>query len=96
MTDQDFLRLLNAAVKLAKPIHQDTVEVKDMDASFTSEDIDSLDMLMIGVYMTDVFGVDEETAKTINAKTARELKEFLLTHGTKEVTDIDAALAEIK
>lgn len=96
MTDQDFLRLLNAAVKMAKPLHQDTIEVTDMDASFTSENIDSLDMLMIGVYLTDVFGVDEETSKTMNVKTPRELREFLLLHGTKEVTDVDAAIAEIK
>jgi acyl carrier protein len=96
MTDQDFLRLLNAAVKMAKPLHQDTIEVKEMDASFTSENIDSLDMLMIGVYLTDVFGVDEETAKTMNVKTPRELREFLLQHGTKEVVDVDAAIAEIK
>jgi len=96
MTDQDFLRLLNAAVKMAKPLHQDTIEVADMDASFTSENIDSLDMLMIGVYLTDVFGVDEETSKTMNVKTPRELREFLLLHGTKEVTDVDAAIAEIK
>ncbi len=96
MTDTDFLKLFNAALKIAKPLHRDTIEVTDMDADFASENIDSLDMLMICVYLTDVFHIDEETAKTINSRTPRELKEFLLTHAKREITDVDAVLAEIK
>jgi hypothetical protein len=53
-------------------------------------------MLMISIYLTDAFGIDEETTKTMSVTTPREMREFLLKHATKEITDVDAAIAELK
>lgn len=96
MTDLDFLKLLAAATKIAKPFHEGSADITDMDTLFVDVGVDSLDMLMIGIYMLDVFGVPEEDAKTMGVSTPREMREFLLQYATLEVTDVDRAIAELK
>ena len=44
-----------------------------MDVEFKEIDIDSLDTLMLTIYTCELFGIDEETGKECNPKTAREL-----------------------
>jgi acyl carrier protein len=96
MNDTDFLKLLSAATKLAKPFHKEEELIADLDTQFADSMVDSLDMLMISIYLTDAFGIDEETTKTMSVTTPREMREFLLKHATKEITDVDAAIAELK
>lgn len=96
MNDSDFLKLLAAATVVAKPFDPQSATVTDMDMAFVSVNVDSLDMLMISIYMTDIFGVPEEIAKTMQVNNAREMREFLLEHGTIEVTDVDKVIADLK
>jgi hypothetical protein len=96
MTDQDFLKLLTAVVKVVKPFHAEAIEVTDMDIKLSETNIDSLDNLMIGIYMTDVFGIDEETAKALKPETPREMLAFLLQHATVQVTDVDEVIRGLK
>jgi hypothetical protein len=96
MTDQDFLKLLTAVVKVVKPFHAEAIEITDMDIKLSETNIDSLDNLMIGIYMTDVFGIDEETAKTMKPETPREMLAFLLQHATVQVTDVDEVIRGLK
>lgn len=96
MNDSDFLKLLAAATVVAKPYTADAATVEDLDTPFVSVGVDSLDMLMISIYMTDVFGVPEDIAKTMQVNTAREMREFLLAHATIEVSDVDSAIANLK
>jgi hypothetical protein len=96
MTDQDFLKLLTAVVKVVKPFHAEAIEVTDMDIRLSETNIDSLDNLMIGIYMTDVFGIDEEIAKTMKPATPREMLEFLMQHATVQVTDVDEVIRGLK
>lgn len=96
MNDSDFLKLLAAATKVAKPFNPESATVTDMDMAFVDVGVDSLDMLMISIYMTDIFGVPEEIAKTMMVHTPREMREFLLEHKTIEVTNVDQAIADLK
>lgn len=96
MNDSDFLKLLAAATVVAKPFDPESATVTDLDMAFVSVNVDSLDMLMISIYMTDIFGVPEEIAKTMQVNNAREMREFLLEHGTIEVTDVDKVIADLK
>ena len=96
MNDSDFLKLLAAATVVAKPFDPESATVTDMDMAFVSVNVDSLDMLMISIYMTDIFGVPEEIAKTMQVNNAREMREFLLEHGTIEVIDVDQVIADLK
>jgi hypothetical protein len=96
MTDQEFLKLLTAVVKVVKPFHAEAIEVTDLDIKLSETNIDSLDNLMIGIYMTDIYGIDEEVAKGMKPQTPRELREFLLKHATVEVTDVEAVIRGLK
>jgi hypothetical protein len=96
MNDSDFLKLLTAVVKIAKPYYDEAPDITDMELKFSETEIDSLDMLMVSVYMTEIFGVDEEKVKGLKVNTPQEFKIFLDQHKTKDVTDVDAAIAGLK
>ena len=96
MNEAQFLELLTGLAKIVKPLHRNTVTVPDMDVEFKEIDIDSLDTLMLTIYTCELFGIDEETGKECNPKTARELWDFIQAHKTRDVTDVAAALEECK
>lgn len=96
MSDQDFLKLLSAVVRIAKPFHNEAPDITDIDLKFNTTNIDSLDTLMITVYMFELFGVDEENIKILKATTPKELKVFLEEHKTKDIADVDQAIAGLK
>ena len=96
MNEAQFLELLTGLAKIVKPLHRNTVTVPDMDVEFKEIDIDSLDTLMLTVYTCELYGIDEETGKECNPKTARELWDFIQAHKTRDVTDVAAALEECK
>ena len=96
MDDQQFLSLVTEVAKVAKPMHKDTVSVDDMDTLWPEFGVDSLDCIMIFIYMCDIYGVTEEVGKTLMAKTPRELQTFLDQHKTKEPTSIQEAVESIQ
>lgn len=96
MNETQFLELLTGLAKIVKPLHRNTVTVPDMDVEFKEIDIDSLDTLMLVIYTCELFGIDEETGKECNPKTARELWDFIQAKKTRDVTDVAAALEECK
>ena len=96
MNEAQFLELLTGLAKIVKPLHRNTVTVPDMDVEFKEIDIDSLDTLMLVIYTCELYGIDEETGKECNPKTARELWDFIQAHKTRDVTDVAAALEECK
>lgn len=96
MDDQQFLALVTGVAKVAKPMHKDTVEVDDMDSPWAEFEIDSLDCLMIFIYMCDIYGIPEEIGKTLQAKTPRDLQVFLTQHKTKDPTSVQEAVESIQ
>lgn len=96
MNETQFLELLTGLAKIVKPLHRNTVTVPDMDVEFKEIDIDSLDTLMLVIYTCELYGIDEETGKECNPKTARELWDFIQAKKTRDVTDVAAALEECK
>ena len=95
MTDQDFLGALTEVAKLAKPMHRDIVKVDNMEAPWAEFQIDSLDLLMVCIYMCDLYQVPEEIGKTMYPKTPASMKEFLEANG-KEPEDLAAALEALE
>lgn len=96
MDDQQFLALVTEVAKVAKPMHKNTVVVDEMDTPWPEFEIDSLDCIMIFIYMCDIYGVSEEVGKTLMAKTPRDLQAFLAQHKTKEPTSIQEAVESIQ
>jgi acyl carrier protein len=92
----DFLTLVHEVGKLAKPFHQDNLAVPDWDTPFNEIGFDSLDLLVVGIYITDIYGIPEEIGKTMQVKNCTELKAFIDKHKTKEPESLEAALDGVR
>ena len=96
MKDSEFLRLVTAAVQAAKPFHGASIVIDSLDTPFKEYGIDSLDMLMICIYMSEAFKVPEEVAKNMQPANAGQMKDFLFEHAPSKDLDVDAAIEAMK
>lgn len=89
----DFLDLLHEVGKLAKPMYKDTVQkIPSLDTPFKQTDYDSLDMLVVFMYVCDVYGISEEVGKELTAKTPAELLDFVSKHKTTDPQTLEQAM----
>ena len=86
MTEQELLDILEGVVELATPLNSNGVKIKSLDENLSETGLDSLDMLMVGIYLGDIYGVSEDDLKTLQPVTVRDLFEFMCKHKTKEPT----------
>ena len=96
MTEQKFLELFNAVVKIAKPFHDEAPDLEALDVKFADTTIDSLDMLVIIMYLGEIFDISEESAKDLRVPTVRDLYDFIKENGKRFPEDLMAALEEVK
>lgn len=61
-TDQK-LQLFNELVKIIRPAFYDYKPVKSLDAELKSTGLDSLDFIMMGIYLSTIYGVPESISK---------------------------------
>lgn len=96
MNDKDLLELLNGVIAVARPIGAKDIEVPSLDAEVKDTGLDSLDFLMVGVYLSDIYGVSEDDLKNMKADTIRQMFEYLNAHKTKEPASVSEALDMIR
>jgi acyl carrier protein len=96
MTEQELLEILKGVVALATPLNSNQVDIKSLDENLADTGLDSLDMLMVGIYLGDIYGVSEDNLKTLQPITVRDLFEFMCQHKTKDPTSVKEALAAIQ
>jgi hypothetical protein len=92
----DFIKLFNATARVAKPISPDFDNAKSLDDRLQDIDVDSLDSLLIGLYLCDLYGIPEEKGKEFNPITVWDIYNFLMLHKTQEPESIEAAIEAIK
>lgn len=93
----DFLLLINELAKKAAPVTaDDKVPLTDMNQPLTDSGMDSMDLLMVSIYLCEFYGIDEETSKTMPMDTPQNVYDWLMKHKTKDVEDVDAALESIQ
>lgn len=92
----NFLDLLNAVARVAKPAHQDLRPIDNVDTPFTDTDIDSLDGMMIVMYFSIIYGIPDEEVKEFHPKTPKELKEFVVFNHRSTPASIEEAMEMIK
>lgn len=95
MTEQDFLKLLHEVAKKAKPFHDQLKPIDKMDMLFTDAGLDSLDLLMCTVYLCEIYDVEDEISKEMQAKTPQECWDFLNTHGRRKPESLEQAIGWI-
>jgi hypothetical protein len=91
-----FLDLLNAVARVARPAHHEFVPITSMDEPFTESCFDSMDMLMIAMYMATIYNIDDEIAKELRPETPAQMLAEIEAHKTQEPESIEAAMEMIK
>ena len=79
----DFLQLLNAVARVAKPDYQEFIPLQDMATPIAQSNLDSLDLLITSIYMCELYGIDQEASKGMSPATPQELLNLLNEHKTK-------------
>jgi acyl carrier protein len=92
ISDEDFLRLFNVAMALAKPVGKSTINAELIDVRFENIEVDSLDLLIIGMYLCDAFDVSEEKGKEMRPETVGQMKEFLVANSRLAAIDVNGVL----
>ena len=93
----DFVELFNAVVRVAKPVFADQLTpITDLDTPFKETHVDSLDLLMVVIYMCEIYGISEEVGKNAKPTNMAELQAFLEEHKTQEPESVEAALEQIQ
>jgi acyl carrier protein len=92
----DYLELFNAVAKIARPVNTNKAEALSYDQNLKETGFDSLDFLLISIYLCDVFGVSEQTAKEMKPTTVKDMIEFMIKHGTKNPQTLEEAIKSIK
>jgi acyl carrier protein len=92
----DFLELFNKVARVARPAHHSYAPYTDMASRFEDGDLDSLDMLMMAMYMSDIYGIADEVSKEMRPETIQEMYDLIMQHKTQEPESIVAAMELIK
>lgn len=92
----NFLDLLNRVARLAKPAHQDLSPIDSMDTLFKDTEIDSLDGMMIVMYIAIIYGISDDDSKDLTPTTPQELFDFVEQYKTQVPESIDAAMELVK
>jgi hypothetical protein len=92
ISDDDFFRLFNACARLAKTPNNPPIPAGSMHDPLPDLNIDSLDTLVLGMYLCDAFAVPEEVGKTMQVKSVGDFKAFLVANATVELVDVDKVL----
>ena len=96
ISDDDFYRLFNAAAVAAKPYGKPPIPATSMEDRFENIDIDSLDGLIMGMYLCDAFDVSEAEGKNMKPETVGDMRNFLVQHAQVTQIDIEKALEVMK
>ena len=92
----DKLELFNAVINKARPASNGEVKANSLDNNVSEIGVDSLDLIMISIYFSEIYGVSEETAKTLEPKTVREFFELYEANSTKNPQSIKEAIGNIE
>ena len=96
ISDDDFLKLFNTAALAAKTAISPPVAATNLDQTLPELNIDSLDAMIMGMYLCETFGVPEEKGKHFQPKTVGEYKDLLVNHATKKTINVEEAIENIK
>ena len=77
-------------------MHPDFDNAKNLDDKLAEIEVDSLDALLIGIYLCELFGIPEEKGKELQPLTLRDIHDFVLSNKTTEPESIEAAVEAIK
>ena len=92
----DFLNLFNQVARFAKPAHSDFTPIDSLGTPFTETELDSMDMLIVAMYFSEIYGISDEDSKSLMPMTIGEMQELIDKLKTKTPESIEVAMGSIK
>jgi acyl carrier protein len=92
----DYLHLFNEIIKVATPLNTSKAKATSLDQPLADTGLDSLDLLMVSIYLAEIFGVSEEIAKEVKAKTVSDLINYMHFNRSKEPASVEEAIKAIQ
>lgn len=90
------LQLFNGIIKQVRPVNASEAKATDLEQSLKDTGLDSLDLLMTGIYLADIYGVSEEVAKLGKYETVGQMIDYFIQNKTKTPDSLEQALESIK
>ena len=81
----DKLELFNALIEVVTPVNSNGAYANSLDEPLADTGLDSLDLLMMGIYISDLYGAPEEAVKNIEPVTVQDMFDLIEAHKTKEL-----------
>jgi acyl carrier protein len=91
----DKLELFNRLITIVIPVNSMGAKAASLDQPLAETGLDSLDLLMMGIYLSDIYGVSEEIAKTMQVTTVNDMFVFMEQHATKTPTNVQEAMESV-
>jgi acyl carrier protein len=92
----DKLELFNGIISVITPVNSMGANAESLDQALTDTGLDSLDLIMMGIYLSDIYGVSEEVAKQMQPTTVGDMFVFMEAHATNQPTSVKLSLDSIK
>jgi acyl carrier protein len=91
----DFIELFNMVFAVSKPAHADDAHAS-MDQTLAAAGIDSLDGLVMMMYLCELYGIDDKGSREWRPTTVREVYELVMAHKTREPVSVASAREQIR
>lgn len=88
--------LFNQVARLARPAFRDYVPIETLEIPFPETGLDSMDAVMISIYLCEIYNVPEEVAKEFSFTTPAELFALCKQHKTREPESVESAMELVK
>jgi len=92
----DRIALFNELLKIIKVIGGENVEAKSENDSIKDIGLDSLDIVMLCMYLSELYGLSEEKAKDIPIDTIKKAFDYAESRGTQKPESVESAIEAIK
>jgi acyl carrier protein len=93
----NFLQLFELVAKISRPASSQKIEVTNLEENLQDLGIDSLDAMIIGMYLCDLYGIpDDDETKKWNPESVKQFYEYLMRRKTKEPSSLEEAKEQMK
>ena len=97
MNTEQKLHLFNELVKIIRPAFYEYKPVESLDAPLKDTGLDSLDFIMMGIYLSTIYGVPEAISKDFAPTNVGQFFELNEQHKTQEPpATVEEALEMVK
>lgn len=97
MNNEQKLELFNNLVRVVRPAFYDYKDATSLDVELKNTGLDSLDMVMMGIYLSTIYGVPEEIAKDFAPETIDQFFKLMEANKTQDPpSTVDEALEMVQ